>query len=316
MNYERLKSFIAVCEQRSFSKAAQILYVTQPTITSHIKMLEQELKTKLFERTTKKNQPTKSAYILLKYAKKIVWLTDSAKKEFMQMDENPSGELRVGASFTIGEYILPEFLKEFNDRYPMVQMNVEIKNSNQIVSAVMSRTIDAGVIETPSDEEVQVNMYPILKDELMVIAPEDYEKDSVITIDELKEMPLILREKGSGTRKVVADYLKKAGILEDELQVVMELGSTESIKSAVEAGLGISILSKSTIKKELKLNLLKTLQVKGISFMRSFYMVYRKDYVQKTVADLFLEELKVFAEKKEVGNLVHLPTTKINEFKI
>src|SRR5690625_1744344 len=133
MNYERLKTFIAVSEKKSFSEAAKILYVTQPTITAQIKGLEEELNTKLFERTTKKVEMTQSAAILLKYAKEIVQFNDQAKKEISEIEETMYGDLRIGCSLTIGEYILPVFLKNLKDMYPLINISVEITNSNNIV---------------------------------------------------------------------------------------------------------------------------------------------------------------------------------------
>ncbi|WP_313235966.1 selenium metabolism-associated LysR family transcriptional regulator [Sporosarcina ureae] len=310
MNYERLKTFIAVAEKKSFSDAAKILYVTQPTITSQIKALEEELNTKLFERTTKKVAMTLSAHVLLKYAKEIIRLSDSAQKEILQMENTITGDLSMGCSLTIGEYILPEFLKRFIDSYPLIQMSVKIENSNKIVDNLKDQLIDVGLIETPI-EDPQITLEPILEDELILIAAPDYFSNNElnISLDQLKETPLIIREKGSGTRAVVDKYLKQAGLSLNDLNIVMEFGSTEAIKTAVELGLGVSFISKSAIKKELKLKLLKTYSIKNISFYRSFYIAYCKDRVLKSSTELFLDELRSIIREKEVGTLIHLPTS-------
>lgn len=312
MNYERLKTFITVCEQRSFSEAAKILFVTQPTITAHIKALEEELDTKLFERTTKKMNPTPSAEVLLQYGKQIIRLTDLAQKEIVAMNSSIQGNLQIGSSFTIGEYILPKFLKQFKDNYSMVDIVTKITNSTNIITHIKNRQIDIGLIETPM-EDPQIVVEPILDDELVLIAPSNYPipKNKAITIKELKKLPLILREKGSGTREVIERSLENIGVSEESLHIVMELGSTQAIKSAVEAGLGVAVVSKNVIKKEMQLKLINTYQIQDVSFKRSFYIVYRKDTVLKRTAESFLNHMKEFRNKKEVGHVINLPAVQI-----
>ncbi|MFD1038979.1 selenium metabolism-associated LysR family transcriptional regulator [Virgibacillus byunsanensis] len=309
MNYDRLKTFIAVAEKKSFSEAAKILYVTQPTITSQVKALEEELNTKLFERTTKKVEMTQSAHILLKYVREIVRLTDSAQKEILQNENTVHGDLSMGCSLTIGEYILPEFLRQFIDSYPLIQISVKIANSSEVVEKLKDQLIDVGLIETPI-EDPQIVLEPILEDELILIAAPDYfsTKEVKISLHQLKKIPLIVREKGSGTRAVVDKYLTQNRLSVDDLNVVMELGSTESIKAAVESGLGVSIISKSAIKKEQRLKLLRTYPIDDVSLYRSFYIAFRKDHILKSTTELFLEALRSLIQEKESCNLIHLPT--------
>ncbi|ASK62550.1 LysR family transcriptional regulator [Virgibacillus phasianinus] len=302
MNYERLKAFIAVAERKNFSEAAKILFVTQPTITSQIKALEEELGTKLFERTTKKVKMTQSAVILYKYARDIIRLSDSARKELVKTEDVMHGDLSMGCSFTIGEYILPVYLKKFKDLYPLIQMSVNITNSNNIVTSLKDQLVDVGLIETPIDDP-QIMVEPFLADELVLIASANYfsNNEQNISADQLKQVPLIFREQGSGTRAVVEHHLNKAGISMDELNVVMELGSTEAIKSAVESGLGVSIISRNTIIKEQKLKLLTAYSIEGISFYRYFYIACRKDQILKSTTDLFVDELRKMTCEQEAG---------------
>lgn len=310
MNYERLKTFIAVSEKKSFSEAAKILYVTQPTITAQIKALEEELNTKLFERSTKKVEITQSAAILLKYAKEVVRLTDTVHKEIEEFEGSLNGELNIGCSMTIGEYILPESLKQLKNRYPLVRMRVDIANSNQIVAKLKDQLADVGLIETPVDDP-QIILEPFLEDELILIAAPDYFSGSEIkiTLDQLKHTPFIVREKGSGTRAVVNTLLKEKGIALNDLHVVMELGSTEAIKAAVESGLGVSIISKNAIKKELQLKLLKSFTIRNLPLYRSFYIAIRKDQVLKTTVDVFMEELRNMKKESERCTLIQLPAS-------
>ncbi|MFD1453074.1 selenium metabolism-associated LysR family transcriptional regulator [Oceanobacillus sojae] len=299
MNYEKLKTFIVVAEKKSFSEAAKLLFVTQPTITAQIKALEEELSTKLFERTTKKVSLTQSGIILMNYAKEIVRLNDTARKEITEIENTVYGELSIGCSFTIGEYIMPEFLKQFKDMYPLIQIKVDITNSNNIISDIKDQRVDVGLIETPIDDS-EIVVESFLEDELILIAsPLSFSSENpVISVDELKSLPLIVRERGSGTRAVVNQYLNQSGVREEDLNIVMELGSTEAIKAAVEAKLGISITSKSAIKKEQKLNLLTAYKVKDVSFYRFFYTAYGKNQVLKSTAELFIEELYKMTRKR------------------
>ncbi|WP_080873751.1 selenium metabolism-associated LysR family transcriptional regulator [Oceanobacillus timonensis] len=299
MNYEKLKTFIVVAEKKSFSEAAKLLFVTQPAITAQIKALEEELSTKLFERTTKKVNLTQSGITLMNHAKEIVRLNDITRKEIMEIENTLHGELSIGCSFTIGEYIVPEFLKKFKDMYPLIQIKVDITNSNNILSEIKNQRVDVGLIEKPIDD-TDIIVESFLEDELVLIAsPLSFSSENlVISVDELKALPLIVREKGSGTRAVVNQYLNESGVKEEELNIVMELGSTEAVKAAVEAKLGVSITSKSAIKKEQKLNLLTAYKVKDMSFYRLFYTAYGKNQVLKSTAELFIEELYKMTKKR------------------
>ncbi|MDY0394304.1 LysR substrate-binding domain-containing protein [Virgibacillus halophilus] len=224
------------------------------------------------------------------------------------MENTIHGDLRLGCSLTIGEYILPEFLKTFKDAHPDVHMQVEIANSANIINNVKDQLIDVGLIETPiSDKQILVEQ--ILKDELVLIAAPDYFPKHMthITAEQLRELPFIMREQGSGTREVVHDYLDKAGLLLDELNIVMEMGSTEAIKATVQSGLGVSFVSRNAVKKEQKLKLLKIYQVKGIPFFRYFYIALPKNRVIKSITEHFIKELHDIIEQKVESNLIHLP---------
>jgi DNA-binding transcriptional LysR family regulator len=293
MNYDKLRTFITVAEKKSFSEAAKVLFLSQPTITSQIKSLEEHLKTTLFERTTKQVKLTQSAKILYKYAKEIIKLIENAEKEIMSMSDKVYGDLLVACSLTIGENILPQVLGTFKVEFPLIQVSIDITNTTQILTKIKDRLYDIGLIEAPV-EDPEVILEPFLEDELVLIAGPDYfEKDKIsIHVDELLEYPLILRERGSGTRTVMNQHLFKAGVNPEQLNIYLELGSTEAVKSAVEAGLGISIISKSAIKKELKLGILETLPIRDITLSRYFYIVYHRDAILKSTVDVFLQQVK------------------------
>jgi DNA-binding transcriptional LysR family regulator len=293
MNYEKLKTFITVADKKSFSEAAKLLYLSQPTITSQIKSLEEHLNTILFERTTKQVQLTQAANVLYRYAKEIIKLSETAEKEIMSMSDQVYGDLEIACSLTIGENILPQILGEFREEYPLIKMSVDITNTTQILSKIKDHVLDLGLIEAQV-EDSELHLEPFLEDELTLIAAPYFfeEEKATVSLEELKELPLVLREKGSGTRTVMNQHLISSGLNPSNLNVLLDLGSTEAVKSAVESGLGLSIISKSAIKKELQLGLLKTYPIQGVSFTRYFYIVYHRDAVLKSTVEVFLHSIK------------------------
>jgi DNA-binding transcriptional LysR family regulator len=293
LNYEQLKTFLSVADKKSFSETARVLHLSQPTVTSQIKSLEKNLNTTLFERTTKQVELTPSAKVLYRYAKDIVKLSEMAENEILSISKTIQGRLIIACSLTIGENILPQALGKFKENYPHIQMNVDITNTHQILSKIKDHVLDMGLIEAPVEDPALV-LEPFMKDELLLIAkPGYFEQDKPIIIpDELISLPLILREEGSGTRAVMESHLTHAGLNPADLNLILELGSTESVKSAVESGLGVSIISKSAIKKELKLQLLKTYRIEDISLLREFYIVYHRDTVLKPTVQAFIQLIK------------------------
>lgn len=293
MNYEKLKTFVTVAEKKSFSEAAKLLYLSQPTITSQIKSLEEQLNTTLFERTTKQVKLTPSARVLYKYAKEIIRLNDLAVKEIELMSEKIQGDLLVASSLTVGENVLPQIIGQFKQDYPLIQISVNITNTTQIITKIKDHVLDLGLIEAPVEDKDLI-VEPFMEDELILIAkPGYFEEDKVeVILSDFKTIPLVCREKGSGTLTVMNQYLKKEGLDLSELNVILEFGSTEAVKSAVESGLGVSVISKTAIKKELKLGLLKAYPMKNVTFSRFFYVVYHRDTILKPTVEVFLDLIK------------------------
>lgn len=289
MNFDQLRTFVTVVEKKNFSETAKLLFLSQPTITSQIKTLESQLNTALFVRTTKQVELTSSAKVLYKYAKEIINLVDSAEKDISALLGEVHGPLNIASSLTIGENVLPQLLRSFKENYPLIELSIDITNTEQIIRKVKDNVLDIGLIEAPIEDSSLV-LEPFMEDELILIAsPDFFESDKIdISMKELVDLPLVLREKGSGTRTVMVQSLKKYGFNPSNLNIVLEIGSTEAIKLAVESGLGISIISKNAIKKELKLNSLKAFPVREIPFIRSFYIVYAKGKILKSQAEVFL----------------------------
>jgi DNA-binding transcriptional LysR family regulator len=275
LNFHQLHIFHTVAEKESFSHAAQALHMTQPAVTMQVQALEDYFGVKLFHRSTKKIELSESGRALLPFAKQSIDLireTDVAMSKFTRMIE---GRLQLGASLTMGEYILPRLLGPFGKDYPNISVSMKVMNTAQILDEVLGHQLTFGLVEAPI-HHADVHTEAVLSDELKLIVPSDHplaNKD-IITMEEVLEYPFVLREQGSGTRRVMEEELTRMGIDYNKMNIVMELGSTGAIKSAVEAGLGISILSQSSVKHEVTLGLLRVKAIDKISFNRNFYAIY------------------------------------------
>lgn len=289
MNRHHLELFKVVAEKKSFSNASEVLHISQPAISQQIQALEEELGVKLFHRTTRKVTLTDEGKLLYKYAIQICNLFVDAEKSLSDYSGVVKGNLTIGASQTIGEYFLPKYIGSFKELYPLVQISIEIFNTQHIVKAVNEQSLDLGLVEGNMETE-GLNITPFLDDELFLIVNSTHPLaiQKTVTFDQLTLFPFVLREKGSGTRQIMEDAIVKAGLDLDGLQIIMELGSTEAVKSAVEANLGISILSERTVQKELQFMTLKALRIDGLKIMRKFYIITNPKKYRTTTMEHFL----------------------------
>lgn len=304
----QLEVFKTVVDKKSFSGAAQVLFISQPAVSMHIRSLEEHFKTKLFDRTSQQITITETGRILYKYVDKILTLIDQVEKEIANYTGNVQGPLAVGASFTIGEYVVPKILGYFNKNHPQVKTTLQVTNTEQIVNLVSRQELDLGLVEHGVDNP-ELIASSIMQDELIVaISPEHpFVTKKVLTIPELINMRLVLRERGSGTRKIAEERLELAGVDLSGLNVVMELGSTEAVKEAVEAGFGSTIVSNWAVKKEIKLGTLVPLRVKDVPLFREFYLIHHKDKFKTPVVDEFIDYLISYC--REYSLLQNKPST-------
>jgi len=287
----RLQVFHTVAKQLSFTKAAELLFMTQPAVTFQVKQLEEHFNTRLFERSHGKIALTPAGELTLSYAERILGLTSEMETRVGELTGQISGPLLVGASTTIAEYMLPRLLGEFKARYPQVQARLTVANSETIENKVADHTLDIGLIESPSHHP-NLTTQMCCDDELVVICAPSHEfaRLSRVTPEQLREQPYVSREAGSGTREVVDDYFRLAGLAPEDLNIVMEMGSREAIKGAVEAGLGIAIVSSSTVVKELKLGDLVALPLEP-RLLRRLSLVYAPEKFRAKLLQAFLDFL-------------------------
>ncbi|MBR6756319.1 MAG: LysR family transcriptional regulator [Peptococcaceae bacterium] len=290
---DSIRVFLTVVEKKSFSKAAKALFLTQPAVSFQIQMLEEYYGTRLFDRVSRNIVLTEAGHMLLKYANEMSNLQQELEKEMQDLTANIKGKLKIGASTTIGEYIAPYILGAFKQMYPEVQLSLEVANSEDIEAAVHDTTLDIGLIESSLIGK-DLEAIPFLQDKMMLITPPDHPwaKTDSISVFELDKYPFISREKGSGTRVEMEQHLKKAGFSANNLNVIMELGSSSAIKAAVESNLGISILSKWTVQAEAKAGLLHQVNFKEDEFNRTFHIIYHKKKFRTQATEEFLRFLK------------------------
>jgi DNA-binding transcriptional LysR family regulator len=288
----RLKVFRTVADNLNFRQAAEALYLTQPAVTLQIKALEEELGVPLFDRTENRVALTEAGRILLKHAKKMEALTARARQELARLVGEEEGDLSAGASTTIAQYLLPRLIGEFRRSNPKIRLSLLGANSEKIVLGILDGTLAIGLIEGPSLHR-DLGEEPFVADEIVVVVPSKHDwVGQRVETQQLLKAPLILREKGSGTRRVVEAALKAAGIPMKHTHVIMELDSTEAIKSAVEAGLGVGFVSRRAIQKELELDTLREVHIAKLSMQRIFSIIYPRGPEPRGPAGVFLRFLR------------------------
>lgn len=293
INFHQLHIFYTVADKGSFSHAAAALHMTQPAVTMQVQSLEDYFGVKLFHRSTKKIELSEAGRALLPYARRSIELvreTEAAMSRFTTMIE---GRMQLGASLTVGEYVLPRLLGPFNKEYPNIAVSMKVMNTSQILEEILNHQLTFGLVEAEVHHP-DVHTEPVLSDELKLIVPADHPLAAFDTapLDNVLQYPFVLREKGSGTRRVMEEELERRGVDIGPMRIVMELGSTGAVKSAVENGLGISILSQSSVKHEVALGLVKVLDIEGIAFRRSFYSIYLATTLLPISAVTFLTFLR------------------------
>lgn len=272
----RVVVFRTVAEQLSFRKAAEELYLTQPAVSLQIKALEEDLGVQLFDRTGSHIELTAAGKILLDCSAQVNALLLQAEQDIAALSGEHAGQLALGASTTIAQYVLPRLLGEFRREHPRVYPTLISGNTEHIVDAVKQQKIELGFIEGPARSR-DVKTEPFLEDELVLIASTAHEwaERNSVSCSELASGPLLMRERGSGTRHVIELALERLGVRRNSLHIVMELDSTEAIKSAVEAGLGIGFVSRWAIAKDLRLNnSFRIIAVEGLQIKREFLVAY------------------------------------------
>jgi len=290
----RLQVFHTVAKQLSFTKAAELLFMTQPAVTFQIKQLEEHFNTRLFERSHGKISLTVSGNQVLSFAERILDLSGELETRMSEATSVVGGLLLLGASTTIAEFMLPKILGEFKTKYPRVQTHMMVANSEAIEHKVAENNLDIGLVESPSHRQSLYTEACCEDEMVMICAPSfNLKNKESITAQDLASHAYVCREQGSGTREFADEYFKRSHVSTDNLNVVMELGSPEAVKGVVETGLGYSIISQMSVTKELKLKTLIAVPLQP-KLIRIMSLVYPKEKFRSRLLSTFID----FAKKK------------------
>lgn len=303
MSDRRLQVFHTVAKVMSFTKAAETLHMTQPAVTFQVKQLEDFFNTRLFDRTHNKITLTEAGKVVYDYSAQVLELYDRMNSDVREMTGEVTGTLVVGASTTVAEYMLPSLLGAFKKQYDDVNIRLQVGNTDAIVAMVENNMIDFGLVEAPvRNKNLDVHICRI--DEMQLICPKDHPlaKRDKVTVEDVRKYGYVSREEGSGSRSVIDAYMKEQGMSYSDLNVVMELGSPEAVKMAVESDVGIAIVSRTTLSKELKLDTLSAIPLDP-PLLRPFSHIKQKHkYRHKAVGELLAFAMEYCEERaKELG---------------
>lgn len=288
MNMNQLIIFHEVARLENFTRASEQLCLTQPGISKHIKQLEDYYGTRLFDRLGKKVVVTQAGAVLFKATEEIIGILKATRERIDDIKGVKGGKLKVGASFTLGIHIIPELLNRFRQKYPDVELSLDISMSHKICKKLISNDLDIGFLGAPADDE-RVLTKELLSDQLVLIVASHHKwkNRKKIQVTELLNEPFLMSRQGSGTRITIETQLKQNNI---QFRKIIEFGNTEAVKKAVITGIGVSILSIHAVENEARSGLLKTLILADLQLKRTFYLAYHANkylsYATRALIDL------------------------------
>jgi DNA-binding transcriptional LysR family regulator len=273
----------------SFTKASEELYITQPAVTKNIKELELEYGVSLFHRRGNKIELTEAGRILLGYTDKIMGLYKQVRYDLDLIKQRFSGMFQIGASTTVGQYVLPALMSLFHTRYPDINLSLINANTREIENYLIDKKIELGIVEGKPKNR-RLKYIPFMEDEIVLIAhtSQKNSQKEIISLEEFKKISLVLRELGSGSLEVIRDELKKQGVHFKDLNIAMHLGSTESIKSYLTNVNSVGLVSIAAVNKEIKNGEFSIIDVKGLDIKRMFYFIYNQGVPDK-ISDMFMK---------------------------
>ncbi|HBT47407.1 MAG TPA: LysR family transcriptional regulator [Peptococcaceae bacterium] len=293
MNLSYLRTFVVVAETGNLSETAQRLFLTQPAVTQQVKHLENHFAVQLIERNNRGVTLTEAGELLYDYACRIVTLYDQLEGNIENLRASVSGNLTIGATSIIGSYAVPCSIGLFKEKFPEARLKLKVGNRKQIMHDLKEGYVDIALIEG-KDLKGPFVKWELATDELVIIAPnkDPWRGRSTLTMEEFKVQPLIMREADSGTRQDIEETLRSVKVDPSQLNIIVELANVDSIKAAVEAGVGISIMSRLALRKELYTKTLLALRLEGINFTQKIYLAYYKERVQSKLAKAFVNFLR------------------------
>ena len=294
MNLWQLQIFRQVVDTGSFSKTAEAIHLSQPTVSSHIKELETYFGCRLIDRLPREAVPTKAGELLYAYSKKLISLRDETEMAMAAFQGKMIGHLSIGGSTIPGGYILPRLIGAFTQKYPEVKISLAINDTERIIQDVLTGKVEVAIVGARSENE-QLHQKKILDDNMKLIVPGTprWRSAKDIAAEDLVQEPFVVREPGSGTLKAMKSSLKEAGLQIEDLCIVAEMGSTESIIQGIKNHVGVSILSTLAVKDELVNKSLLAVNLRGVRFHRSFYLVHHRLRTPSPLSAAFMDYLSL-----------------------
>jgi DNA-binding transcriptional LysR family regulator len=289
MDLRRLEVLAKVAELGSFSRAAEALFLTQPTVSEHVRALEVEVGLPLLDRLGRGTTPTPAGRVLLEYAHRMLKLAEEARQAIEHFQGRMSGTLVVGGSTIPGEYVLPALMGQFKAKYPDIAITLRVGSSRQVSEWVDEGRVELGVVGArPALRSLTAR--ELMTDELVVVVPagHPWAGRKTVGLADVRSEPLIVREPGSGSREALERALREAGTDLDAFRVAGEIGSTQAVKQAVRAGVGITIISKRAVEDECRAGLVSCVKVRDLTVARSFYLVTHRDRTRSPLAEAFV----------------------------
>ena len=296
----QLEIFCKVVEHKSFSKAASAVFLAQASVSERISNLEEMIGVRLLDRLGREVVPTRAGKLLHKHAQRLLDMKRTACLEMEDFIGVKQGEVHIGGSTIPGEYILPKYIEQFNKKFPNISVVLTIADTSKIEDSVSIGSLELGIVGSKNSKK-NLTYYELWDDELVVAVPADHNlaKKKKIAVEELSKEPFIIREKGSGTLKIMENYLQKHELLSIEsLNIVAQLGSSTAIKEGIKSGLGISILSSKALETEIKTGVLKSLKVKDLDMKRKFYLMKDKKRTSSPLCLAIFDFLLTTSTKK------------------
>lgn len=291
---QQLETLVALVEERSFSRASRRVCLTQPSLTKHVKNMEEVLNVRLVNRERAGVTLTPEGKVLYDYARKLLHLRDEAAERLLRVQDHAAGVVDMQASTIPATYLLPYVLGSFSKIHPDIRVNVQMADSDDSMDAILNSRSEIGIIgKKPQNPKLHVET--LWEDRLVLAVPRGHHLADRGTVSwaELAEEPFVVREKGSGTREVFENYLRNVlGWTLSRLRIVVELGSSEAVKEAVLAGLGISMISIHAVDRELRSGLLCEVPVENCRIERSFYLIYRRQLALLRHHQIFLDFIR------------------------
>jgi DNA-binding transcriptional LysR family regulator len=305
MDLRLLEIFCRVCEEKSFSKAAERLRLSQPTVSSHISTFEQQVGARLLDRLGREVVPTRVGTLLYEHGRRIMEAKRLLMEDLDRMLHRLEGQLRIGASTIPGEYLLAPLIRDFHSAHPRIEIQLMIRDTAEILEKVRDGGVELGFVGAQRDDFPEIHYQDFAADRLVLVAPDAgrWRELSEIGFEELCREPMVIRESGSGTRTIFERRLQQLGHSPDELHVVAEMGSTSAVKQAVLAGVGIAILSDLAVQSEIRTGLLKTVSLRKVDPLeRRFFTAIHRRRARSPLCEVFLAWLAGSSATEPAGS--------------